>query len=118
MRVIANCRRATVDEQRSGDNLLPIRGAMAAASATGQKDTVLHTWRRSLGIISHMKPARTIHFQLPTPPAHATRIAQRCDPRLPEWMLLLRSSWRRPARVEASDFQDTQPSIRDTGPAR
>jgi len=65
-----------------------------------------------LGIISHMKSMWRFHFMLPMAPKP---VALPREPRLAGWTLRLRSPGARPARGDASDFQDTQPSIRDTG---
>jgi len=43
-------------------------------------------------------------------------IAPKRELRLAAWLLALSRRWARPPRADALDFQDTQPSIRDTGP--
>lgn len=60
-----------------------------------------------------MNLTRIFHFALPRAPVP---IAPSRDP---GWVARLRAAhrrWRRAAPIDGVDFQDTQPSIRDTGP--
>lgn len=59
-----------------------------------------------------MNSRRLFHALIPTV---LVPIASNRDPRLVTWLLALGAQWARPPQVAASDFQDTQPSVRDNG---